>query len=146
LLSDEQKAKFNTMGPPPKATSSPQVVAAAIPFLLIAIIVNHVSVAAAWTAKDQNPRRSTPLTALTGGNPGPIDRVSTLRLSGFLMTRLAWWVGGSLLITITHECLQQRGQQLVTRTQLKINRDWRLQSREDIACQCIIVGNRRLWP
>jgi hypothetical protein len=22
-LSDEQKAKFNTMGPPPKATSSP---------------------------------------------------------------------------------------------------------------------------
>jgi hypothetical protein len=23
LLSDEQKAKFNTMGPPPKATSSP---------------------------------------------------------------------------------------------------------------------------
>jgi hypothetical protein len=23
-LSDEQKAKFNTMGPPPKATSSPQ--------------------------------------------------------------------------------------------------------------------------
>jgi hypothetical protein len=23
-LSDEQKAKFNTMGPPPQATSSPQ--------------------------------------------------------------------------------------------------------------------------
>jgi len=36
------------------------------------------------------------------GEPGPIGRVSTLRLSEFLMTRLARWVVGSQLITITH--------------------------------------------
>src|SRR6516225_7346055 len=47
-------------------------------------------------------RRSTTLAAIDQGEPGPIDRVSTLRLSEFLMTRLAWWVVGSQLITITH--------------------------------------------
>src|SRR6516225_8000372 len=47
-------------------------------------------------------RRSTTLAAIDRGNQGPIDRVSTLRLSEFLMTRLAWWVVGSQLITITH--------------------------------------------
>src|SRR6516162_2613864 len=36
------------------------------------------------------------------GEPGPIDCVSTLRLSEFLMARLAWWVVGSQLITTTH--------------------------------------------
>src|SRR6516165_7403608 len=47
-------------------------------------------------------RRSTTLAAIDRGNQGPIDRLSTLRLSEFLMTRLAWWVVGSQLITITH--------------------------------------------
>ena len=46
-------------------------------------------------------RRSTRLPQLDQEEPGSIDRVSTLRLSEFLMTRLAWWVVGSQLITIT---------------------------------------------
>jgi len=46
-------------------------------------------------------RSSTRLPQLDQEEPGSIDRVGTLRLSEFLMTRLAWWVVGSQLITIT---------------------------------------------